>query len=211
MMNAYGKIYLERARISLGSMLDYAVHDLKYDLGVFWEMFLSSPISQRFECGDVSVIVGRSGIELALMISGIQKDYPTATFSEGKSTQYWLGWALAYYQWHTALCFSQITKFISIEEILEMYSPYHEMDIRQFCDRLSAIYDERKSMTNLKRIRLAADLSQSELATISGIPVRTLQQYEQKKKDINRARAFYIIALAHALYCEPQHLLEYYL
>ena len=209
MMNAYGKIYLERARISLGSMLDYAVHDLKYDLGVFWEMFLSSPISQRFECGDVSVIVGRSGVELALMISGIQKDYPTATFSEGKSRQYWLGWALAYYQWHTTLCFSQITKFISIEEILEMYSPYHEMDIRQFCDRLSAIYDERKSMTNLKRIRLAADLSQSELATISGIPVRTLQQYEQRKKDINRARAFYIIALAHALYCEPQHLLEY--
>lgn len=70
-----------------------------------------------------------------------------------------------------------------------MYSPYHEMDIRQFCDRMSELYAERKTQSNLKRKRLAAGLSQSQLARLTDIPVRTLQQYEQGQKDINKARA----------------------
>ena len=52
-------------------------------------------------------------------------------------------------------------------------------------------------------------LSQSQLAKLTGIPVRTIQQYEQGQKDINKARAEYVITLARALYCDPQQLLEY--
>ena len=208
MMNAYDRSYLERARISLGRMLDYAVYDLKYDLAVFWEMFLSSPVSKQFERGEVSVLVGKSGIELALMVSGKEKDYAKPFFSEGKSEEYWLGWALAYYQWKTCLSFSQITEFIPINEIRSLYSPYHEMDIRQLCDKLSERYAERKQQTNLKRKRLAANLSQSQLSKLTDIPVRTIQQYEQGQKDINKARAEYVIALSRALYCDPQLLLE---
>lgn len=44
------------------------------------------------------------------------------------------------------------------------------------------IYNNRKEGTNLKTLRLNAGLSQSELAEISDIPVRTIQQYEQKKE-----------------------------
>ena len=194
MMNAYDRSYLERARISLGRMLDYAVYDLKYDLAVFWEMFLSSPVSKQFERGEVSVLVGKSGIELALMVTGKKKDYAKPFFSEGKSEEYWLGWALAYYQWKTCLSFSQITEFIPINEIRRLYSPYHEMDIRQLCDKLSERYAERKQQTNLKRKRLAANLSQSQLSKLTDIPVRTIQQYEQGQKNINKARAEYVNA-----------------
>lgn len=208
MMNAYDRYYLERARITLGRMLDYAVYDLKYNLAEFWELFLFSPVSKQFERGEASVLVGKSGVELALMVSGKEKDYAKPFFSEGRSEEYWLGWALAYYQWKTCLSFSQITEFIPINEIRAMYVPYHEMDIRQFCDRLSEMYTERKQQTNLKRRRLAAGLSQSQLAALTGIPIRTIQQYEQGQKDINKARAEYVIALARALYCEPQLLLE---
>lgn len=208
MMNAYDRSYLERARISLGRMLDYAVYDLKYDLDVFWNMFLSSPVSKQFERGEASVLAGQSGVELALIVSGKEKDYATPVFSEERSAEYWLGWAFAYYQWKTCLHFSQITEFVPINEILRMYFPYHEMDIRQFCDRLTEIYTERKQQTNLKRKRLAAGLSQSQIAKITGIPVRTIQQYEQGQKDINKARAGYVIALSRALYCDPQLLLE---
>ena len=49
---------------------------------------------------------------------------------------------------------------------------------------------------------------QDQLAKLTGIPVRTIQQYEQGQKDINRARAEYLIALSRALYCDPQLLLE---
>lgn len=207
-MNAYDRNYLERARISLGRMLDYAVYDLKYDLASFWGMFLSSAVSRRFERGEASVIAGRSGVELALEVSGREKDYAKPFFSEKRSEEYWLGWALAYYQWSTCISFSQITEFIPIDEICRMYSPYHEMDIRQFCDKISEIYAKRKQQTNLKRKRLSAGLSQSGLASITGIPVRTIQQYEQGQKDINRARAEYVIALSRALCCDSQQLLE---
>lgn len=208
MMNAYDRIYLEAARNSFGRMLDYAVYDLKYDLTEFWELFLSSDVSKKLERGDVSVLAGRSGVEMALMVAGKEKIYTEPFYAEGKSSEYWLGWALAYYQWKTCLSFSQITEQVSITEMLRMYSPYHEMDIQHFCDKLSEKYEARKRQTNLKHKRLAAGLSQSQLAELTGIPVRTIQQYEQNQKDINKARAEYLIALARALYCDPAGLLE---
>ena len=60
----------------------------------------------------------------------------------------------------------------------------------------------------LKELRLKNGLSQSELAKASGIPVRTIQQYEQGQKDLAKARAEYLIALARALNCEPAFLLS---
>ena len=208
MMNAYDKIYLEKARAALGWMLDYAVYDLKSELSEYWSLFLKSPVSKRFECGDPSVIAGRSGIELALMVTGKEQEYIKPSFAEGRSEEYWTGWALTYYQWKTCLSFSRINEYIPIDEVRMLYSPYHEMDIRQFCDRISQLYFERKPQTNLKRRRLEAGLSQSQLAKLTDIPVRTIQQYEQGQKDIGRARAEYVIALSRTLCCEPLSLLE---
>ncbi len=207
-MNAYDRIYLEKARNALGNMLEYAVHDLEHSIGEFWGLFLKSDVSRRFERGDASVIAGKSGIELALTVCGMEKNYPRPSFAEEKSEEYWTGWVLAYYQWNMCVSFSQIDEVVSIEEIRGLYSPYHEMDVRQFCDRLNQICAERLPETNLKRKRLAAGLSQSQLATVTGIPVRTIQQYEQGRKDVNKARAEYVIALSRALYCAPEQLLE---
>ena len=64
------------------------------------------------------------------------------------------------------------------------------------------------SDTALKAMRMRNGLSQSQLAKASGVPLRTIQQYEQRQKDINRARAEYIIAISAALGCEPSSLLE---
>lgn len=61
------------------------------------------------------------------------------------------------------------------------------------------IYNNRKEGTNLKTLRLNAGLSQSVLAEISDIPVRTIQQYEQKQKNINAAKAETVVKLAKAL------------
>lgn len=59
----------------------------------------------------------------------------------------------------------------------------------------------------LKRMRIKNGFSQSGLAKAAGIPVRTIQQYEQGQKDIRKARAEYIIALSRALNCDPSYLL----
>ncbi len=46
------------------------------------------------------------------------------------------------------------------------------------------------------------------LATLSGIPLRTIQQYEQRQKDINKARFDCILAFSQALMCKPENLYE---
>ena len=63
-------------------------------------------------------------------------------------------------------------------------------------------------MTNLKRIREAAQLSQSMLAERSGVNQRMIAYYEQGYKDINKAEALRVYQLAKALGVTVEDLLE---
>lgn len=82
------------------------------------------------------------------------------------------------------------------------------MDIRQFCERMNELYRKANPETLLKQIRQRAGLSQSELAEQSGVPLRTIQQYEQRQKSINKAQAEYLVMLAKALNCNAEALIE---
>lgn len=208
MIHAYDKNYLSKAQNNLASMLDFAVYDLEEDLSHFYLKFLQSKICAQFERGESTVIVGKSGVELALDIIGDETLASKYRPAANRTPEYWCGWALAYFQWQTNLGFKEINKYISISEILAMYSPYHEMDISQFCDKMIELYNKRKNNTNLKALRLDAGLSQRELAEISDIPVRTIQQYEQKQKNINAAKAETVVKLAKALNCTVEALME---
>ena len=64
MMHAYDKLYLEKARTSLGRMLDFAVYDLKYKASEFFALFIASGVAERFEQGDFTVLAGKSGLVL---------------------------------------------------------------------------------------------------------------------------------------------------
>lgn len=207
MIHAYDKVYLEKARTALGRMLDFAVYDLHLDLTEFWKEFLDSDVCKRFEQGDSSLLAGMSGIEMAYAVIGDASERIQPKPSMDRSEEYWLGWALAYYQWNTSIPFREIFDAEDIMKIKALYSPYHEMDIRHFCDLLDERYLSNRT-TKLKQYRQRAGLSQSQLAEESGVPLRTIQQYEQRQKNINMARAEYVIRLAKALYCEPEELLE---
>lgn len=63
-------------------------------------------------------------------------------------------------------------------------------------------------MTNLKKARLAAGLSQSQLAEKAGLNVRTLQDYEQGRKDINGAAIRTMVRLADVLGVTERDLME---
>ena len=211
MMPAYDKLYLEKARTSLGRMLDFAVYDLKYTLHDFFELFIASGVADRFEHGDFTVLAGKSGIELAYMVldeTEIEYERVIPQFAAGRSEEYWTGWALAYYQWITAMRFADIIKTVSIEEICALYSPYHEMDIRHFVDKMNELCQRQRTETSLKRFRHLAGLSQRELAEKSGVSLRTIQQFEQRQKNINKAQIDTLIPLSKALYCEVRDLLE---
>ena len=208
MIRAYDKIYLEKARANLGHMLDFAMNDLSCDLKEFWELFINSEIADRFEHGESTVIAGMSGIEMAYSILGDGIGRVEVKPKDYRTQEYWLGWTLAYYQWYTGLAFRSIAGPEDIMDIKSMYSPYHEMDILQFCDVMDKMIFERNRETRLKYYRKMAGLSQAQLAEQSDIPLRTIQQYEQRQKNINMARAEYVISLARVLYCSPEDLME---
>ena len=210
-MHAYDKLYLEKARTSLGRMLDFAVYDLKYNASEFFALFIASGVADRFEQGDFTILAGKSGVELAYLVldeADVEYERLTPRFAAGRSEEYWTGWALAYYQWFTAMRFADIIKAVPLEEIRALYSPYHEMDIRHFVDKMNELCLSQRGETNLKRLRRQAGLTQRELAEKSGISLRTIQQYEQRKKNINKAQIDTLIPLSVALYCEVRDLLE---
>ena len=211
MMPAYDKLYLEKARASLARMLDFAVYDLHLNLTSFFDLFISSGIAQLFEQGDIHTLVGKSGVELAYEVldrSGLSYKRVTPQYSMDRSEEYWTGWALAYYQWETAQSFAEIVQYVPITDIRAMYDPYHEMDIRQFCDAINELLHKAKPDTNLKLLRQRNGLTQKELAEISDVPLRTIQQYEQRQKNINKAQAEYLVQLSSALNCSIEQLIE---
>ena len=211
MIYAYDKTYLDKARTSLGRMLDFAVYDLHYDIEEFFQLFITSGIAAKFSSGEVYLLVGMSGVELAYEVleqSNISFERIKPNYTINRSPEFWTGWALAYYQWETSLDFAEIVRYIPIKDILALYSPYHEMDIRHFTDKMTELYREAKPETNLKLLRQRAKLSQRELAELSNIPLRTLQQYEQRQKNINKAQAEYLVILAKILYCDVTDLME---
>ena len=211
MIHAYDKLYLEKARSNLARMLDFAVYDLSFNIDEFFDLFISSGVASLFEAGDINTIAGKSGAEIAYSVlekSGISHKRIKPNYTYNRSPEYWTGWALAYYQWEKDLSFKTINKYISIREILFMYSAYHEMDIRQFVDQIDNLIRENRTESNLKMYRRLSGLSQRELANASDIPLRTIQQYEQRQKNINKAQAEYILRLADALSCKPEEILE---
>ena len=209
MMNAYDELYLGRAQIALGAMLDYAVNDLHFKLEKFYHLFLAVGLAGKFERGDASCIAGCSGAELALntlRLAGLETDPILPGFREGRSKEFWTGWALAYYQWSEAEAFRRIEEYMPVKKILEMYDPYHEMDIRQFADAVRIKKNTFEKNTALARLRKYAEMSQNMLAAQSDVPVRTIQQYEQRRKHIEKAGMDQLSRLGRALGCRVEDL-----
>lgn len=208
MIRAYDECYVEHARQTFGVMLDVAVGELHRDLREFYDIFLVNRLSKSFGIGDASVIAGRSGIELACDILGLEDERRQIVLPMNRSPEYWTGWAVAYYQWYSGIPFQRLDHEVPIERIRDMYFPYHEMDILQFVDRMNELRHTNRCVTYLKLLRENINMTQRELSEQTGIPLKTIQQYEQGQKNINKAQTEYVIRLARVLCCEPEQLLE---
>lgn len=211
MIHAYDESCLNNAKITLGQMFDYAVNDCKYDIDFFADLFIKSGYAKQFEIGNVAVIMGMSGVELAYKIveSVFDKiELPKPSQSMGKTPEYWAGWALADFQWFTTNSFKNIFNTVKMSDIVPMYSIYHEMDITQFYDAMNKKFREEIGDTNLKKIRLARGISQENLAKKSGVKLRSIQMYEQRNNDIDKAQSKTLYKLAFALKCSMEDLLE---
>ena len=210
-MYAYSDLYVEKAKSALGSMLHYAVYDMGMELSEFYSHFLNSRIAYCFGLGDPKYTVGMSGIELAMevMYSVTGRYIETVpAYVMNRSPEYWSGWAVAYYEWWSNIPFERINEYVHIDEIRDMYNPYHEADITRFTDEIDRRINRRHEGSRLARLRAYAGLSQKLLAERSGVSVRMIEQYEQKKKDINRASSSTVYRLSRALNCRMDELLD---
>jgi len=69
-------------------------------------------------------------------------------------------------------------------------------------------YNEVKVETKLRSLREARGLSQRELSKISGVKIRSIQLFEQKVNDIDKAQAHTLYKLSRVLGCIIEDLLE---
>ncbi len=210
MTYAYSDIYLEDAMDTLGSAMEYATLLCHMEGQEFLELFVASGIAEEFGRGNVTYISGMSGVELANLVfrkCGMQPgdvvelpyiDYPA---------EYWTGWILAYYQWYSGKSYETISRLLSYQRILDMYGVLHEADPSRAVVEFNRIMEYERE-TNLARLRKCKGLSQSQLAKLSNISVRSIQLYEQKQTDINKAQYNHLKAIARALGCKVEDLLE---
>lgn len=210
-MHAYPETLLADARSQMADMLDYVVHDLKMDADEYFPLFIASDCCVRIERGDKAIILGVSGIELAQTVISSKtgrREFPAARQILKRTPAYWAGWIVSSYQWQSNRTFSEIHKALSFVIVLEMYPVYHEAPEERFFEAADRMVSERFPETRLKRIRSAFGCSQSELARISGVGLRSIQMYEQRRKNINRAAGETIRSLARALGCSVDDILE---
>lgn len=203
MIHAYDEYYLDITQRKLGSMFEIAVYQEKLTVDEFAERFIKSYTSKAIEEGNPIYIAGKSANELLGLVLGEQ-----VTESEQNmlaSPEYWVGWILAYTQWYLNKSFADIIKAYPCSKLLLNYFPYHEMDESATVELI------QKSMPHectLKTWRKKWQLSQTELASISGVPVRTIKAYEQEKLDISKAQADTLYKLARTLNCTIENLIK---
>ena len=203
-MSAYGIEYLDDAMRNLGEMTDYAVNACGMDLEDFWKLFLTTGYAEKFGEGVPRVVSGFSGTELAeevLRKAGKKDELPEPQVEFTCSREYWSGWILAYYQWYSEKKFKEIEAGLPVREVVEMYPALHEAPEDKFVEAADRIIRRKEQGKNaLRRIRKMAGYTQK-------VTLRSIQQYEQGKKKIQKASAETVRALARSLGCQMEDLL----
>ncbi len=213
-MRAYDEAYLEDAMFSMGEMVDYAVSDCGVDMGRFLSLFCICGIADLIASGHPKYLAGKSGVEIASNVflkTGFAEDLPKPgeRFKQGK--YFWCGWILAFAQWKTGFSFERILKAVPAGELERLYGVLHEATEDRFVDILIERDDadaEERRITRLQMYRKRLGLTQKQLSVDSGVSLRSIQMYEQRNKDINKAHADSVMRLADALKCEVPDLLE---
>ncbi len=211
MIRAYRETYLNKVQSALGDAFDYAINTCGIPGEDFIKYFTASSISKRIENGEPAFLAGKSGIEIAIDVvlesTGRQlNNEPLDHF--GRSREYWIGWAVCYYQWFSARSFNDIFTVLSFDDLQNMYYTLHEADISKFVDIADERIRKHFKDTNLKRIRTSYGCTQAELAKRSAVSLRSIQMYEQRNKDINKASAETLYRISKVLGCTIEDLLE---
>ena len=159
MTHAYQEIYLSNAQAALGDAFDYAIRVCGVPGENFIKLFTVSSVSKHMENGEPAYLAGKSGIELAVQIiaetTGMTEQ-PEQPERYARSCEYWIGWAVAYYQWYSGRKYSEIFEVLSFAELEKMYYTLHEADVSKFAGIADARIREHFAETYPHGLRLFA-------------------------------------------------------
>ena len=212
MIHAYDEQYLYDAMRNLGEAFDFAWTICHIELDTFLSMMISSGAATQFEHGSPKYVCGMSGTELVLNVlrkKGIIMENVSAQIEYECSPEYWTGWIVAYFQWYTGRSFQSIREVLSMQEILRLYPTLHEVSEDRAVDTLNSMILKKALPTRLQARRKNCKLTQRKLSELSSVNIRTIQQYEGRSKDINKAAGATLRSLAQVLSCKIEDLLEY--
>lgn len=211
MIYAYDEIYLDDAMKNLGEAADYASSCCNLNIDTFFELFIATGIASQFEKGNPRFVSGFSGTELVCEIidkAGLEMTLPPPQIEYDYSSSYWCGWIIAYYQWRTGKSFKNIISKLSAGEIENTYPALHEASEIKAFDTLNRILEMKATASRLQILRKNCGLSQRVLSEKSGVNLRTLQQYEIRAKDINKAAGETLFSISKVLGCSIADIME---
>lgn len=170
----------------------------------FWDLFLNSSLPRSFERGYFELKICKSPRDIfnELVTEAI------VGVCDAKYDAYWLGSFIAAFQHKTNARYHDILRGIPESRIYDFCFEYRDHDEVDCFAAWTALHREFNPETNLKRLRRECCLTQHELSVLSGIPIRTIQQYEQRQKDINKAQSICLLSLATVLGCDMRSLME---
>lgn len=203
-IQSYNKIYLSNVSENLGIMFEHAVN-IGINPIIFWCTFINSNVAKQIENGNPKYL-SCSALDYLNEIYNGEKSIPDEQHIN-KNKYYWAGWILAQLQHNKGYSFYKINNSLSIEEVLRLYPTLHEADVSKFYDVANS-YFKKPVIANLKKIRQARGLSQSKLGRLAEVELRSIQMYEQRRNDINKAQAETLYKLSRVLGCNIEDLLE---
>ena len=203
MIHAYNEIYLNTVMKNLAALFDIAINAEGYDEDKFADIFSNSDIASGIENGVPDMLAGKSATELLIAITG--KDCEYTNIPTDRTPQYWAGWVLAYAQWYLNKSFSDILFVMPFSRLVNMYHPYHEADEMKTVEVIQSLFPNTSA---LKLLRQKRNLTQEQLATLSGVHLRSIRSYEQGSTELAKAQGETLLMLAKALHCTVEDLIE---
>lgn len=198
------------AQETFAEMLDIGVNECDVSGSDIIAAFLASGLDREFERLNPVYVAGKSALDLLELLS----PYLDANFelpalaTSIPLVDYWVGWAVSFYQHETGTPYRRIFEAVPYEEFAAAYYPLHEADESKFVDVFEPHIRNTERSTRLAIQRKIAFMSQAELAEASGVGLRSIQMYEQRNKNINRASAETLLRLSRALCCSMEDLME---
>ncbi len=116
----------------------------------FSTLFLQTNIPEYIEIGYTTYIAGKDGVDFCLEIEREvfhvdtrNRPLPQNTdFCTTATQDYWVGYMIALYQWHSNLTFQEIFNKVSVKDFYDYYWRYHQEDETKFLQELDSICKE---------------------------------------------------------------------